>query len=51
LNRAREELHVIDDVMLTVVYERLAGPCVPEDVECFVEHLASRSVVELLARL
>ena len=51
LNRPRKELHVVDKVVLSVMVDRLAGPSGLENLERFVEHLAARAIIELLARL
>src|SRR5919106_821993 len=51
LNRSRKELHAVNEVMLAPMVDRLAGPRGDEDLQCFVEHLASHSIVELLTGL
>ena len=51
LHRPREELHIIDEVMLAAMVDRLAGPGRHKDRECLIEHLAPRSIIDLLPGL
>src|SRR5215213_2193898 len=51
LHRPREELHIIYEVMLAPMVDRLAGPGRHKDRECLVEHLAPRSIIDLLPGL
>src|SRR5918995_6571742 len=47
LNRSRQELDIVDEVVLAAMVDRLAGPGSREDLESFIEHLPSHSIVEL----
>ena len=51
LNRSGEELDTVDGVVLAAVVHRLTGPGGGEDLQCLVEHLASKPAIELLAGL
>src|SRR5262245_50123412 len=51
LDRARQESHVVDGVVLAPMLHRLPGPSGRQDLERLVEHPAPSPVVQLLAGL
>jgi hypothetical protein len=48
LHRPRQELHIINEVVLAAMVDRLAGPRCREDLQALVEHLAADPIIDLL---
>jgi hypothetical protein len=50
LDRNRQKGHLVEVIVAAVKRKRLTGPQSPDDLESFVEHLRSRSLVNLLTK-